>query len=174
MQEVEVLIQQAPSARAALCQLIQWRAGLRISEVINITPADLDTTSDYPSLKVIGKGNKARLVPMHPELITVLSSVLRFLPTTGPLKAAPLVPVDRRSPLNWIKEAYQRAIDADQMPPGKTIGTHTLRHSAARHWLASGVPINAVQMWLGHANLQTTLVYLKILPDVQNHMVRVP
>ena len=45
------------------------------------------------------------------------------------------------------------------------MGTHTLRHSAARYWLSSGIPINVVSRWLGHASLQTTLVYLEILPD---------
>ena len=54
------------------------------------------------------------------------------------------------------------------------MGTHTLRHSAARHWLSSRIPINVVGRWLGHASLQTTLVYLEILPDPLGEMGRVP
>ena len=49
-----------------------------------------------------------------------------------------------------------------------------MRHSAARHWLSSGIPINVVSRWLGHASLQTTLVYLEILPDPLGEMGRVP
>ena len=49
-----------------------------------------------------------------------------------------------------------------------------MRHSAARHWLSSRIPINVVGRWLGHANLQTTLVYLEILPDPLGEMGRVP
>ena len=57
---------------------------------------------------------------------------------------------------------------------GRKVGTHTLRHSAARHWLSSGIPINVVSRWLGHASLQTTLIYLEILPDPLGEMGRVP
>ncbi len=49
-----------------------------------------------------------------------------------------------------------------------------LRHSAARHWLASGIPINVVSRWLGHASLQTTLIYLEVLPDPLGDIERVP
>ena len=60
------------------------------------------------------------------------------------------------------------------IPAGRKVATHTLRHSAARHWLASGIPINVVSRWLGHASLQTTLIYLQILPDPLGDMDRVP
>ncbi len=46
--------------------------------------------------------------------------------------------------------------------------------TAARHWLASGVPINVVSQWLGHASLQTTIIYLEILPDPIGYMEKVP
>ena len=62
----------------------------------------------------------------------------------------------------------------EEIPDEQEIGTHTLRHSAARHWLMNGVPINLVSVWLGHASLQTTLVYLKIIADPGNWMERVP
>ena len=48
---------------------------------------------------------------------------------------------------------------------GPGSGAHSLRHSAARHWLvAGGVPLNVVSFWLGHANVQVTLrIYLPIV-----------
>ena len=57
---------------------------------------------------------------------------------------------------------------------GRRIGTHTLRHSYARHLLMNGVPINALSRWLGHANLSTTLVYLELVPDPAGSLARVP
>ena len=57
---------------------------------------------------------------------------------------------------------------------GRKVGTHTLRHSAARLWLASGIPVNVVSRWLGYASIQTTLVYLEVLPDPLGEMERVP
>ncbi|MCH7971706.1 MAG: tyrosine-type recombinase/integrase [Chloroflexi bacterium] len=53
-------------------------------------------------------------------------------------------------------------------------GLHTLRHSAARYWLLNDVPINVVSKWLGHANLQTTMVYLELVADPGGFMERVP
>ena len=60
------------------------------------------------------------------------------------------------------------------LPVGKQIGTHTLRHSYARHLLANGIPINRLSRWLGHANLQTTFIYLEVLPDPLGDIHRVP
>ena len=45
------------------------------------------------------------------------------------------------------------------------LGVHTLGHSAARHWLSEGIEINRVQLWLGHSDLRTTLIYLALTPD---------
>ena len=52
--------------------------------------------------------------------------------------------------------------------------THTLRHSAARHWLASEIPISLVPRWSGHASLQTTRVNLAVLRDPLGEINRVP
>ena len=43
-------------------------------------------------------------------------------------------------------------------------GTHTLRHSYARHLLMNGIPINYLSRWLGHSSVQTTLIYLAMVP----------
>ena len=46
--------------------------------------------------------------------------------------------------------------------PAGEVGTHTLRHSYARHLLMHGVPINYLSRWLGHSSIQTTLIYLEL------------
>ena len=74
----------------------------------------------------------------------------------------------------WVQRANARAAELGGLPEGKRITTHTLRHSAARHWLASGIPINVVSRWLGHASLRTTLIYLEVLPDPLVDIERVP
>ncbi|PKB62793.1 MAG: hypothetical protein BZY67_03335 [SAR202 cluster bacterium Io17-Chloro-G1] len=60
------------------------------------------------------------------------------------------------------------------MPAVRKAATHTLRHSAARHWLSSGIPINMGSRWLSHSSLQTTLIYVEILPDPLGEMGRAP
>ena len=82
--------------------------------------------------------------------------------------------MERTTGCRWRKQAVARATELGTLPPGKKVGTHTLRHSGARHWLAHGIPINVVSRWLGHASLQPTLIYLEVLPDPLGDMDRVP
>jgi integrase len=169
--EVEALITLAPQAQARLIMLSQWRAGLRISEALTLEVSDLNFDPDNPTVRVRrGKGDKARLVPMHPELAGAFRSFLDY----SNAKRGRLFTASRSTAWRWTKDALAKAVKLNQIPPGRKVATHTMRHSAARHWLASGVPINVVSRWLGHASIQTTLVYLNILPDPVGYMERVP
>ena len=77
--EVEALLRHAPHPQARLLMLMQWRAGLRVSEAIAITPADLTLESDQPTMRVrLGKGAKDRVAPIHPELREVLYKVVYY------------------------------------------------------------------------------------------------
>lgn len=171
-EEVKALIRMAPHPKAALLMLLQWRAGLRVSEALSIEPRDLRLDGDRPQLIVRkGKGNKQRWVPVHPELKSALTTVISF----GNRKNGPIIGVNRSTAWRWIKTAMKRAIASGLLPPGRKISTHTLRHSAARHWLANGVPINLVSVWLGHSSIKTTAdTYLPVLPDYLGAMERIP
>lgn len=168
--EVESLIRCA-HPQAALLMLLQWRAGLRVSEALALEVSDLSLEGERPTLRVRhGKGNKPRMVPVHPELQVALRNVMAY----GGVKRGRFLDVSRGTAWRWVKTALGRAVELGVVPPGRKVATHTLRHSAARHWLAHGIPINVVSRWLGHASLQTTLVYLEILPDPLGDIARVP
>ena len=170
--EVDALIHAAPHGQARLIMLAQWRAGLRVSEAVALEVADLQLDGDQPTLRVRqGKGGKTRIVPLHPELAAAFRQVIDY---SNVRPSGPLVPTTRSTAWRWVKAALDRAQELETIPAGRHVGTHTLRHSAARHWLASGVPINTVSRWLGHASIQTTLIYLDILPDPTGYMDRVP
>jgi integrase len=170
-EEVNALIHAAPHGQARLIMVEQWRAGLRVSEAVSLTVEDLQLDGDNPTMRVRqGKGHKDRIVPVHPELAAAFRQVIDF----GNVRRGVLVPVSRATAWRWTKAALAKAQELGSIPPGRWVGTHTLRHSAARHWLASGVPINVVSRWLGHSSIQTTLIYLEILPDPTGFMDRVP
>ncbi len=152
--------------------MLQWRAGLRVSEAINVTVADVSLKSKTPEIKVRqGKGKKDRLVPIHAELNNALTTVIGF---TKIPPGRPLINTTRQRVWQWYKESLKRCVAAGAIPEGKPCKTHTLRHSAARYWLMNDVPINVVSHWLGHSNLQTTLIYLKLVSDPGGFMERVP
>ena len=170
--EIDALIAAAPHPRARLLILLQWRAGLRVSEALAVEPRDVTLGVERPTLRVRrGKGNRARVVPVHPELETALAMYLDLMPRAHD---GPIIGAARQNAWRWVKQALTVCEKAGQIAPGRRIGTHTLRHSYARHLLTNGVPINYLSRWLGHANLGTTLIYLDLLPDPSGSLRMVP
>ena len=167
---MNALINAAPNGQARLLMAEGWRAGLRVSEAISLEVEDLQLNVEGPTLRVRnGKGGRDRIVPVHPGLAVAFRQVVDY----GNIRRGRLVDVSRSTAWRWVKGALAKAEERGSIPKGRWVGTHTLRHSAARHWLASGVPINVVSRWLGHASIQTTLIYLEILPDPTGYMERV-
>ena len=77
--EVNAIIGAADDPRARLLMLEQWRAGLRVSEALALEVADLSLDTELPTLRVrSGKGRKARIVPVHPELGAAFRTALSY------------------------------------------------------------------------------------------------
>ena len=117
-----------------------------------------------------GKGGKTRLVPVHPELHGALSSAL----ADGDINQGRIIEAHTTTAWRWVKTAVRRAEELGAISPGKHISTHTLRHSYARHLLMNGIPINYLSRWLGHSSIQTTLIYLELVPDPTGSLAAVP
>ena len=116
------------------------------------------------------KGGKSWLVPVHPELHGALSSALAY----GSISQGGIVTAHPTTAWRWVQAAVKRAEDVDAIAPGKRIGTHTLRHSYARHLLMNGILINYLSRWLGRSSIQTTLIYLELVPDPTGSLAMVP
>ena len=74
----------------------------------------------------------------------------------------------------WVQATVKRAEELGAIATGKRVGTHTLRHSYARHLLMNGIPINYLSRWLGHSTIQTTLIYLEAVPDPTGSLAAIP
>lgn len=170
--EVNALLRAAPNPRARLLMMIEWRVGLRVSEALALEVGDLSLDVELPTLRVRqGKGRKARIVPVHPELHSALISALQF----GNIgQKDKIVKASRSTADRWVREATERAQRDGAIAPGRRISNHTLRHSYARHLLTSGIPINYLSRWLGHSSIQTTLIYLELVPDPTGSLAMVP
>ena len=149
--------------QARTLALIMWRTGLRISEALALEWRDLDYRAEVPTLLVRqSKSGKARTVPLHDELVQL------FANWPAPHRSRDhVVPLAMRTSLRHIGDGISWAgLDAESPGTGKRrAGAHSLRHSAARHWLMVGkVPLNVVSSWLGHSNVEVTLrIYLPIV-----------
>ena len=127
--------------------------------------------SNNPTLMVrSGMGRRARVFPVHPELAAAFKMALSY----GNVREGRLIDVHRVTAWRWVQVAVRRAEELGAIPPGRRVGTHTLRHSCARHLLMHGIPINYLSRWLGHSSIQTTLVYLELLRDPTRSLAAVP
>ena len=169
--EINAIIRAAPSPKAKLLMLEQWRAGLRVSEALDLEVRDLSLDTATPTLRVrSGKGGKTGFVPVHPKLHGALSSALAY----GDISQGRIIEAHLTTAWRWVKTAVKRAEELGAISTGKRIGTHTLRHSYARHLLMNGIPINYLSRWLGHSSIQTTLIYLELVPDPTGSLAMVP
>ena len=110
------------------------------------------------------------MVPVHPELRSALKTIIAF----GDVGGGHLIDAGRTTAWRWVKRAAQQAEGTGGLAPGRKVGTHTFRHSYARHLLKHGIPINAISRWLGHSSINKTLVYLELLPDPSGSLAKVP
>jgi integrase/recombinase XerC len=148
------------AARDTAVLLLLYGAGLRISEALGLRRADAPGR-ERDVLRVTGKGNKERLVPVLP---VIQEGILRYieacpypLEPDGPLfvgaKGGPLSP-------RIIQLAIERLRASLGLPDTAT--PHALRHSFATHLLSAGADLRQIQELLGHASLSTTQVYTEV------------
>lgn len=147
-------------ARDTAVLLLLYGSGLRISEALTLTPRDAPTAG-RDVIRITGKGDKERLVPILPVTQTAIDRYIGLVPFTlepdQPLfrgaKGGPLSP-------RIIQLAMARLRDALQLPATAT--PHALRHSFATHLLSAGADLRQIQELLGHASLSTTQVYTEV------------
>jgi len=140
-----------------------YGCGLRVSELIDLKLSDLFFKEGF--IKVTGKGNKQRFVPIGEVTQQYISEYIRNSRTLVPLKkkASDVLFLNRRG--NILTRAMiftiikNLAIVADIQ---KNISPHTFRHSFATHLLENGADLRAIQQMLGHESITTTEIYMHV------------
>ncbi|EOC1340857.1 site-specific tyrosine recombinase XerD [Cronobacter dublinensis] len=145
---------------------VLYATGLRVSELVGLTMSDVSLRQGV--VRVIGKGNKERLVPLGEEAVYWLEHYLThgrpWLLNGQSLDV--LFPSNRAQQMTrqtfWhrIKHYAQLAgIDSEKLSP------HVLRHAFATHLLNHGADLRVVQMLLGHSDLSTTQIYTHVATE---------
>ena len=142
-----------------------YSTGLRVSELVQLPLAACNLTAGF--VRVLGKGNKERLVPFGNQ---AKEKIDRYLAT-----ARPLILKGRRSNYLFVtgrgscmtRLRFWQIVRKTALAAGidKKISPHMLRHSFATHLLSHGADLRAVQMMLGHADIATTQIYTEIDQD---------
>jgi integrase/recombinase XerC len=147
-----------------------YSTGLRISEALSLKKRDYINNSDF--IKVLGKGNKERVVPLVGRAKNEINKYLKISPI--PLLADyPLFIKDKRNnetskPIALSIREFQKIMQnirtTKNLPKFAT--PHALRHSFATHIISKGGDIRSVQSLLGHSSLSTTQKYVKVDEEV--------
>ncbi|MFH1686217.1 MAG: tyrosine recombinase [bacterium] len=146
--------------RAAL--ELMYGCGLRIAEVGSLRYSDIEFEAGF--IRVTGKGDKQRLVPLGAYAAEALESLKESRDSSGSSSDYVFMgprdhPLSRVSLWKIVKKAALAAA------LGKPVTPHTLRHSFATHLLAGGADLRVVQEMLGHADISTTQIYTTIDQD---------
>lgn len=145
------------------CMLeLLYATGLRVSELINLTLTQVNIGMQY--VKVIGKGNKERLVPMTDYVSSLIKKYIEkdrefflgnqdssyvFLTKKGK-------PIKREHVYQIVQKVSENSV------VNKHISPHSFRHTFATHLLENGADLRSIQELLGHSDINTTTVYTHI------------
>lgn len=174
LNEIELLSEQMDGdspkdIRDYAIEQLLFASGLRVSELVSLNLGDIDF--DMKEVRVIGKGDKQRIVPVGRSALEALQRYLSCRATFKPVDNAFFVNrfgtrLTVRSVSKYIKQAANKCGLEGKVTP------HKLRHSFATQLLINGADLRMVQEMLGHANLGTTQIYTHVdvahLRDVYN------
>jgi len=147
-----------PGKTERLLMQLFYSTGMRLSELINLKENSVNFSNR--SLKVLGKGNKERILPLSPEIINVIKDYLSQKKIQFPEAGNDFLLLNEKG-----KPFYPRAVYSIVKKYLDTVTTiekrspHVLRHTFATHLTNNGADLNAVKELLGHSSLAATQVY---------------
>lgn len=151
---------------------IMYGCGLRVSEVISLNISDIFEKDGF--IKVLGKGEKERLVPIGKKTLKEVMLYVKGERVHQQIEAkfsdtvfisARGTSLSRQSVFLMVKSLAEKANIK------KTISPHTFRHSFATHLLEGGADLRAVQQMLGHSNICTTEIYTHISDEYLREVI---
>jgi integrase/recombinase XerC len=148
-----------------------YGAGLRVSELCGLDLGDVDTASpDLGSVRVLGKGNKERVVPLGSAAVAAVRAYLGRRDELRDRRTGALDPralfVSRRGARLGVRAVRSLVHRYGALGAGRAdLHPHALRHTCATHLLDGGADLRAIQKMLGHASLSTTQRYTHVSID---------
>jgi len=183
LQEVKLLLNAPDTAlpielRDAVFMTMMYDTGCRDSEIRSLLLKDVAIGGNSGSARVIGKGNRARLVPLSGQMILLLkkylavfhpdgdsSSLLFFVET----KALGRQKMSNDNSLRIFKKYSKRVAETVEGYPH--VHSHTMRHSRAQNLYDAGMSLPLVCDWLGHSDLEVTRVYARASLEMKRQAV---
>ena len=149
----------------AMLELL-YSSGLRVSELVGLMMSKLYTREEF--IRVLGKGNKERLVPVGKEALKFIDQYITYVRSQSTPKSGSedILFLNRRGAgltRNMVFIIIKNLVKTVGIE--KKVSPHTFRHSFATHLIEGGADLRAVQEMLGHASITTTEIYLHLDRD---------
>jgi integrase/recombinase XerD len=170
VQEIDELLEQparrsTPEAKRDRAMLeLMYATGLRVTELVSLDVEDVQLEGEKPYVRLVGKGNRERQIPLLDQPVQELSEYIRFArPRLVGERDETALFVNRRGE-RLTRQGFWLILKGYATEAGirGRVTPHTLRHSFATHMLRGGMDIHKVQELLGHANISTTQVYTQV------------
>jgi site-specific recombinase XerD len=156
---------------------LMYDSGARIQEIADLKITDIRIKSPA-TIRLTGKGNKTRIIPLMPQTLSILKKylidygLLDLTRESGPLFFNRKNEKLTRAGLSYILNKYvKKAMAHDNVLFHKQISAHVLRHSKAMHLLQSGVNLIYIRDFLGHSSVTTTEIYAKSNPEIKRKAI---
>jgi len=154
--QVEILLSNIESPKYRVLFAVVYGTGMRISEACGLQFGNIDASRGV--IRIIGKGDKERLVMLSPRLHRILRAYWKQEQPPAPYLFATsngtLIEPD------WARKVLYRAVADSGL--GLRVTPHALRHSFATHLLENGTDLRVIQMLLGHASIKSTTLYTRV------------
>jgi integrase/recombinase XerC len=135
-----------------------YQTGMRVSELVGLKESHLDLPRGQ--IKVLGKGSKERIIPVHRALVDLMRAYLVDKQARFPAISNPFLLLTEKGKSPTTRQVYDVVKrNLGLVTTAERRGPHVLRHSFATHLTGNGAELNAVKELLGHASLAATQVY---------------
>ncbi len=156
--------------------LLLYNTGARVSEITGLKKEDL-RLDGVAQIKLLGKGSKYRSCPLWDDTVEALNEYLKQRTVKDPAEKKLFLnangsPITRFGVRYIIKKYAEKAKDKCPSIAPKTVSPHIIRHTTAMHLLRAGNEDNMVSSWLGHADINTTHIYLEIDMEMKRRMLQ--
>lgn len=144
----------------AMLELL-YSCGLRVSELCSLTMNQIHLDQGF--LRVIGKGDKERMIPIHERAVSVLRQYLEHVRPTWQTKRLPNVFINQlghATTRQYVHTLIKNKLQEHHLD--ERLSAHSFRHSFATHLLDGGADLRVVQELLGHSDIKTTQIYTHV------------
>ena len=183
-QAIQVILRQPDvttviGKRDAFLMLFLYRTGVRVQELVNVQICDI-STSTHSSLTVCGKGSKIRTIPLRSDTMKHLQQYMElFHPGCSPYTKDYLFYTVRNGTkkrmtednVRWLLRKYGTAARQECLEIPENVHPHLFRHSLAMSLYRNGVDLSLISQWLGHANIETTLIYAHADTEIKRQAI---